>query len=158
MWNLFNQRKELKTEVYEKLRPGDLFGGEHQTGRQPEDLVRYLLLANAVVLTFFAVILTRVAAGASGHDEIYGAVWLAGMGIAIAAVSWVLFRLSRAGERKLLSRGLEEVEAAALPGDAKKDMKQAAIKKLLGFRIMIVSAISGCIGIYIGLKGLFLLL
>ena len=29
MWNIFNQRRELKTEVYAKLRPGDLlFFGE----------------------------------------------------------------------------------------------------------------------------------
>lgn len=157
MWNLFNQRKELRTEVYEKLRPGDLFGGEHQAGRQPEELVRYLVLANAVVLTFFGVVLTRVTAGASGHEEINSAVWLAGIGIAIAATSWVLFRLSRTGERKLLSRDLGEVEAAALPGDVKTALRRAAIKKLLGFRVMIVSAISGCIAIYIGLKGLFLL-
>lgn len=157
MWNLFNQRKELRTEVYEKLRPGDLFGGEHATGRQPEDLVRYLLLANAVVLTFFGVILTRVTAGAGGHEEINSAVWLAGIAMVIALTSWVLFRLSRAGERKLLSPDLDEVEAAALPGDVKTGLKRAAIKKLLGFRIMIVSAISGCIAIYIGIKGLFLL-
>lgn len=157
MWNLFNQRKELRTEVYEKLRPGDLFGGEHQAGRQPEELVRYLVLANAVVLTFFGVVLTRVTVGASGHEEINSAVWLAGIGIAIAATSWVLFRLSRTGERKLLSRDLGEAEAAALPGDVKTALRRAAIKKLLGFRVMIVSAISGCIAIYIGLKGLFLL-
>jgi hypothetical protein len=157
MWNLFNQRRELKTEVYGKLRPGDLFGGEHQTGRQPEDLVRYLLLANAVVLTFFGVVLTRVDPGAGGHEEIYSAVWLAGVGILIAAGSWLLFRLSRSGEAKLLGRGLDGVEAESLTADVKKALKGAAIKKLLGFRIMIVSAISGCIALYTGLKGLFLL-
>jgi len=36
-------------------------------------------------------------------------------------------------------------------------MKKAAVKKLLAIRILIVSALSGCIGLYLGLKGLFLL-
>lgn len=157
MWNIFNQRKELKSEVYEKLRPGDLYGGGEQSGRQPEDIVRYLLLANAVVLTFFGVVLTRVVVGASGYDEIYGAVWLTSMGIVIALVSWLLFRFSRANERTVMSRGLEETEPSALPADVKAVLKRAAIKKLLAYRILIVSAISGCIAIWVGIKGLFLL-
>lgn len=157
MWNIFNQRKELNEEVYGKLRPGDLYGSRHQPGRQPEDWVRYLLLANAVVLTFFGVVLTRVTDGVRGYDEIYGSVWLACMGIAIALASWLLFRLSRANESTVKSRGLGEMEPSALPADVKATMKRAAIKKLLGYRILIVSAISGCIGIYVGLKGLIIL-
>ena len=62
MWNLLNQRKELEKEVYEKLRPGDLFGGAQQIGRQPEHLVRYLLLAAVPVLTFFTIMLLNVRA------------------------------------------------------------------------------------------------
>ena len=157
MWNLFNQRRELNQEVYGKLRPGDLFGGDHATGRQPEELIRYLLIGNATVLTFFSVVLSRVEAQASGHEEIYSAVWLAGMGMAIAIGSWVLFRLSRSQERKALDRNLGDIEASALPADVKGIMKRAAIKKLLGFRIMIVGAISGCIAIYVGIRGLFTL-
>jgi hypothetical protein len=158
MWNLFNQKRELKTEVLDKLRPGDLFGAAHQEGRQPEDLVRYLLLANVSVLTFFAVVLSRVDAGVHGHQEIYSAVWLTAMGLAIAVGAWVLFRLARAGEKKALSRNLGDVEADALPPEVKTVMKRAGIRKLLGFRVMIVSAISGCIAIYVGIKGIIFLL
>jgi hypothetical protein len=157
MWNLFNQKRELNAEVYGKLRPGDLFGDAHTGGRQPEDLARYLMLANITVLTFFAIVLTRVDAGARGHDEIYSAVWLTGMGLVIAFVAWMLFRLSRADEGKALARGLGDMAAEALPADVKMIMKRAAIKKLLGFRVMIVSGISGCIAIYIGIKGLIIL-
>jgi len=158
MWNLFNQRKELREEVYGKLRPGDLFGDAEQGGRQPEHLVRYLLLANAVLLTFSGVVLTRVEVGTRGHDEFYGAAWLASMGMAIAVAAWLLFRLARAGEAKVLGRNLAGVETSALPMDVKATLKQAAIKKLLGYRILIVSAISGCIGIYVVLKGLYFIL
>ena len=157
MWNLFNQRRELNQEVYSKLRPGDLYGGEHAAGRQPEELIRYLLIGNATILTFFSVILSRVEAQASGHEEIYSAVWLAGMGIAIAIGAWVLFRLSRSQERKAVDRDLGDIEASALPADVKGIMKSAAIKKLLGFRVMIVGAISGCIALYVGIRGLFTL-
>lgn len=158
MWNLFNQRRELNAEVYDKLRPGDLYGGPHQTGRQPEDLPRYLMLANATALTFFAVLLSRVDAGARGHEDIYAAVWLTAMGLAIALGAWILLRLSRIEEAKALSRNLGDVEAAALPADVKAIMKRAAIKKLVAFRVMIVSAISGCIALYIGVKGIIILL
>lgn len=158
MWNLFNQKRELKTEVYDKLRPGDLFGDAHQGGRQPEDLVRYLLLGNVSVLTFFAIVLSRVDVGVHGHQEIYSAVWLTGTGLAIAVGAWVLFRLARVGERKALSTGPRDVPAEALPPDVKTIMKRAAIKKLLAFRVMIVSAISGCIALYVGIKGIIFLI
>ena len=36
-------------------------------------------------------------------------------------------------------------------------MKKAAIKKMLAFRLMIVSALSGFIAVYAGVKGLFML-
>ena len=157
MWNLFNQKRELNAEVYGKLRPGDLYGGAHVGGRQPEEFARYLMLGNISVLTFFAIVLTRVETGVRGHEEIYSAVWLTGMGLAIAIGAWVLFRLSRAEEGKALTRNLGDLPAEALPADVKKTMKRAAIKKLLGYRIMIVSAISGVIAIYIGIKGLVIL-
>lgn len=147
----------MNAEVYGKLRPGDLFGKERTAVRQPEHLSRYLSLANASALTFFAVVLTRVEAGARGHEDIYGAVWLNGMGLAIAVGSWVLFRLSRAEEAKALLRHVGDVEPDALPADVKSIMRRAAIKKLLGYRVMIVSAISGCIALYTGLKGLIIL-
>jgi hypothetical protein len=157
MWNLFNQKRELNAEVYGKLRPGDLYGGRQITGRQPEDLARYLMLGNASGLTFFAIVLSQVAAGVRGHDDIYGAVWLTAMGFAIAVAAWVMFRMSRAGEERLLARNIGNIAPEALPPDVKDGMKRAAIKKLLGYRIMIVSAISGCIALYVGVKGLILL-
>ena len=158
MWNLFNQKRELNAEVYGKLRPGDLYGGDQIAGRQPEELARYLMLANASALTFFAIVFSRVQAGVRGHEDLYGAVWLTAMGLAIALAAWVLFRLSRAAEGKLLLRNLGDVAPEALPADVREGMKRAAIKKLLGYRVMIVSAISGCIALYIGIKGLILLL
>ncbi|NJP10933.1 MAG: hypothetical protein HC866_16845 [Leptolyngbyaceae cyanobacterium RU_5_1] len=97
MWNLFNQRRELDAEVFAKLRPGDLFGSEQQATRRPEYLVRYLVLANASVLTFFAVVLSRVGAELPAYPDIYAAVWLTGVGIAIAAGAWTLMKLSRRG-------------------------------------------------------------
>jgi len=157
MWNLFNQKRELNAEVYGKLRPGDLYGGRQITGRQPEDLARFLMLGNISALTFFAIVLSRVAAGARGHEDIYGAVWLNAMGRAIACAAWILFRLSRAEEGRLLAHNLGDIAPEALPADVKKGMKRAAIKKLLGYRVMIVSAISGCIALYVGIKGLILL-
>ena len=157
MWNLFNQRRELNAEVYDKLRPGDLFGDPQVPGRQPEHFVRYLLLGNATVLTFFAVILSRVGAEAAAHRDIYAAVWLTSVGIAIAVGAWVLFRLSRLGEAQALGHDVGSLSASELPPAVKAIMKKAAIKKLLAFRIMIVSALSGCIGLYLGIKGLFIL-
>ena len=42
MWNLFNQRRAMEKEVFETLRPGDLYGETPQSGRRPEFLLRYL--------------------------------------------------------------------------------------------------------------------
>jgi hypothetical protein len=157
MWNLFNQKRELNAEVYGKLRPGDLYGGGQLGGRQPEEFARYLMVANASALTFFAIVLSRVEAGVRGHDDIYGSVWLTAIGFVIALSAWILFRLSRAEEGKLMSRNPGNVAAEALPADVKDGMKRAAIKKLLGYRVMIVSALSGCIALYVGIKGLIIL-
>lgn len=157
MWNLFNQRRELDAEVYSKLRPGDLYGREPQSTRRPEYIVRYLLLANASVLTFFAVILTRVGVDKPAYRDLNSAVWLTAVGIAIAVGAWVLFQLSRRGEAKALSQDVDGLEASQLPAGVRAIMKKAAIKKLLAVRVMIVSALSGCIGLYLGLKGLFFL-
>lgn len=157
MWNLFGQRKAMQKEVFDTLLPGDLYGGEHRSGRQPEDLVRYLMLAAVPMLTFYAIILSQVDSENAAHEDFAGAVWLLGMGIAIAVVAWVLFKLSRAGESKALGFGAEVDEPSALPPRVKAIMKRAATMKLLAFRVMIVSGISGCVGFYIGLRGLFVL-
>jgi hypothetical protein len=157
MWNLFNQRRELDTEVFAKLRPGDLFGSEQQATRRPEYLVRYLVLANASVLTFFAVVLSRVATEMPAYPDIYAAVWLTAVGIAIATGAWTLLKLSRQGEAQALTHGTAGMSASELPPAVRALMKKAAVKKLLAIRILIVSALSGCIGLYLGLKGLFLL-
>jgi hypothetical protein len=157
MWNLFNQRRELDVEVFQKLRPGDLYGGEQQATRRPEYLVRYLVLANASVLTFFAVVLSRVSAEMRAYPDIYAAVWLTGVGIAIAVGAWTLLKLSRTGEAQALAHGTAGRSASELPPAVRTLMKKAAVKKLLAIRILIVSALSGCIGLYLGLKGLFLL-
>lgn len=156
MWNLFNQRRELEREVYATLRPGDLYGGEHRTGRQPEDLVRYLLLANVPGLTFFAIVMSRVARQDAAYQEFYSAVWLMGMGTAIAVGAWVLFRLSRMGEGQAISMHQGYVEDGP-SHQVRAVMKRAAVMKLLAYRVMIVSAIAFCIGVYLGLKGFIIL-
>lgn len=157
MWNLFNQRKALDKEVFETLRPGDLYGGEHRTGKQPEDLVRYLLLACVPGVTFFSIILSRVDPANSAHEDIVSAVWLLALGTAIAFGAWTLFRLSRAGEGRALLQDGADNEPADLPPAIRALMKRAATMKLLAFRVMIVSGISFCVGLYLGLKGLILL-
>lgn len=157
MWNLFNQRKALDKEVFETLRPGDLYGGEHRAGKQPEDLVRYLLLACVPGVTFFSIVLFRVDPANSGHEDIVSAVWLLALGAAIACGAWALFRLSRAGEGRALLQDGADNEPADLPPTIRALMKRAATMKLLAFRVMIVSGISFCVGLYLGLKGLILL-
>lgn len=155
MWSLFNKRRDLDAEIYGKLRPGDLYGGGDREGRPPEIFVRYLLLANATVLTFAAIVLSRAAAPAQG--EFLAAVWLTSMGAMIVAGAWLMLRLSRAGEAKALSRDIRNAAASEPLPAVQALMKKAAIKKMLAFRLMIVSALAGCIGVYAGLKGLFLL-
>ncbi len=158
MWNLFGQRRAMEKEVFETLRPGDLYGETHQTGRRPEEFLRYILLANATGLTFFLIVVSGLAREARAYVEFHSSVWLLGMSTAIAIGAWVLFRISRARERAALGRSQGEGESADHPSDAVMQiMKRAAVMKLLAFRVMIVSAIAFCVGGYLGLKGLFLL-
>lgn len=163
MWNLFNQRRAMEKEVFETLRPGDLYGETHQSGRRPEELLRYILLANATGLTFFLIIISGLAQEARAYTEFVSSVWLLGMSTAIAIGAWILFRMSRARERIALGRTQgdgsgQAGDSAEHPSDAVMQiMKRAAVMKLLAFRVMIVSAISFCVGAYLGLKGLFLL-
>jgi len=146
----------MEKEVYSTLRPGNLYGGGHKVGRQPEDLVRYLLLANIPGVTFFAIVMSRVVRDSAAYQEFYSALWLMGMGTAVAVGAWVLFRLSRFGEDRAMSmyRGNAEDE---LPRPVRLLMKRAAIMKLLAVRVMIVSAIAFCIGVYLGIKGFVIL-
>ena len=163
MWNLFNQRRAMEKEVFETLRPGDLYGESHQASRQPEGLLRYVLLANATGLTFFLIMVSGLARESRAYTEFVSSVWLLGMSVAIALGSWILFRISRARERAAL--GLSQTDGGGAAGDGATQpsdavmqiMKRAAVLKLLAFRVMIVSAIAFCVGAYLGLKGLFLL-
>jgi hypothetical protein len=157
MWNLFNQRRNLEKEVFSTLRPGDLYGSDRRAGWQPEDLVRYLLMANVPGLTFFLIILTRIDIGSRAYEDFVSAVWLLGLGTAIAVGAWLLFRLSRSGESHAMAISASEQGAADLPPAARATMRRAATMKLLGFRVLIVSAISFCVGVYLGLKGFYLL-
>ena len=119
--------------------------------------MRYLLLANASALTFFAIVLSRVPPEAPAHKEFGTAAWLTALGLVIATAAWVLVTLSRKEESKALKHSAGSRGASELPPLVQSFMKKAAIKKLLAFRVMIVSAISFCIAIYLGLKGLYLL-
>lgn len=157
MWNLFNQRRAMEKEVFETLRPGDLYGGPRRRGWQPEDLVRYILLANGTGLTFFVVLLSGVGSEVRAHTEFVSSVWLLGTGVAIAVGAWLLFRLSRAREVAALGKLQDEQASSEISAPVKRVMKRAAVMKLLGFRVVIVSAISSCVGLYLGLKGFFLL-
>ena len=156
MWHLFGQHRRMEQEVYSTLRPGNLYGADHQAGSQLEHLVRYLLLANIPGLTFFAIVMTRVPHEEAAYQEFLSAVWLMGMGTAIAVGAWLLFRLSRMGESQAMSmyQGGSEDE---LPPKVRAVMKRAAIMKLLAVRVMIISAIAFCIGVYLGLKGFVIL-
>lgn len=154
MWSLFGRRRDLDAEAYAKLRPGDLYGGED---RPPEVFVHYLLLMNAPMLTFFAVLGLRVGAETPARAEFVTAVWLTGMGMAIAIGAWTALRLSRSGEAKAVAADVGRAEASELPPPIRAMMKRAAIKKMLAFRLMLVSGISGFIGLYSGLKGLVIL-
>ncbi|MDH3699809.1 MAG: hypothetical protein OEU46_00730 [Alphaproteobacteria bacterium] len=161
MWNLFGQRRAMEKEVFETLRPGDLYGETHGSGRQPEELLRYIFLANATGLTFFLIMISGLVREAQAFAEFVSSVWLLGMSTAIAIGAWILFRLSRARERVALGRsqgGGADGESVEQPSDAVMQiMRRAAVMKLLAFRVMIVSGIALCVGVYLGLKGLFLL-
>lgn len=163
MWNLFNQRRAMEKEVFETLRPGDLYGESHQTSGQPEGVLRYVLLANATGLTFFLIMVSGLTRDSRAYTEFVSSVWLLGMSAAIAIGSWILFRMSRARERAALGLSRGDGVAAADDGAPRlsdavmRIMKRAAVLKLLAVRIMIVSAIAFCVGAYLGLKGLFLL-
>lgn len=152
MWNLFNQRREMEREVYSTLRPGDLYGGDHRAGRQPEDLVRYLLLANIPGFTLFAIVMSQVSRQEAAYQEFHSAAWLMGMGIAIAVAAWLLFRFSRIGEGQAMSIHRRD-DSEGPSQQVRAVMKRAAMMKLLAYRVMIVSAIAFCIGVYLGLKG-----
>jgi len=156
MWNLFNQKREMEREVYSTLRPGDLYGGGHTTGRQPEDLVRYLLLANVPGFALFVLAMSHLAGQDAAYREFHSAAWLTGMGIAIAVGAFILFRLSRMGEGRAtaLYRGHD---GEAPSPQVRTLMRRAAMMKLLAYRVMIVSAIAFCIGVYLGLKGVIIL-
>ena len=148
----------MEKEVFETLRPGDLYGVAPQAGGQPEGLLRYLLLANATGLTFCLIIVSGVAQEARAYTEFVSSVWLLGMSTAIAIGAWILFRTSRARESAALGHCQSQGESVEHPSDAvMKIMRRAAILKLLAFRVMIVSGIALCVGVYLGLKGLFLL-
>ena len=159
MWSLFHRRRDLDLdkEVYGKLRPGDLYGADDRSGRPPELFVRYLLLANASLLTFAAVMLFRVGAGAPAHKELVAVVWLTAMGIAIAAGAWIAFQFSRRGEARALSSSAGRAAGPDPSPPVQAMMKKAAIRKMLALRLLLVSAIAGFIGIYAGIKGLILL-
>ncbi len=157
MWSLFGQRKALDKEVYDTLTPGDLYGGDHRTGRQPEDLVRYLFLANIPACTFFSILMTRVEVDSKAYPEVNAAVWLTALGTLIAFGAWALFRLSRAGEVKALSEQGPDTPREEVRPDVRAILKRAATQKLLAFRVMIVSGISFCVGLYTGIKGLVFL-
>ncbi|MPY75361.1 MAG: hypothetical protein GEU87_13995 [Alphaproteobacteria bacterium] len=157
MWSLFNKRRDLDAEVYGKLRPGDLYGADDRMGRPPELFVRYLLLGNASLLAFAAVVLARIAGEAPAQEEFRAAVWLTSIGMAITAVAWLMLRLSRTGEARAISRNIGNVAASEPLPAVQALMKKAAIKKMLAFRLMIVSALSGFIAVYAGVKGLFML-
>lgn len=146
----------MEKEVYSTLRPGNLYGGDHPAGRQLEDLVRYLLLANIPGFTLFAIVMSRVDPREPAYQEFQSAVWLMGMGTAIAVGAWVLFRLSRMGESQAMSMYQGDGEDE-LPPQVRAVMKRAAIMKLLAVRVMIISAIAFCIGVYLGLKGFIIL-
>jgi len=100
--------------------------------------------------------MSRVVRDSAAYQEFYSALWLMGMGTAVAVGAWVLFRLSRFGEDRAMSmyRGNAEDE---LPRPVRLLMKRAAIMKLLAVRVMIVSAIAFCIGVYLGIKGFVIL-
>lgn len=156
MWHLFGQHRRMEKEVYSTLRPGNLYGDGHQVGRQPEDLVRYLLLANIPGFAFFALVMSRVARQEAAYQEFQSAAWLMGMGAVIAGGAWLLFRLSRVGEHQAMSMSQGDGEEE-MPPQVRSVMKRAAIMKLLAVRVMIVSAIASCIAVYLGLKGFFIL-
>jgi hypothetical protein len=157
LWSLFQPRRDLDAEVYSKLRPGDLYGEEDRSGRPPEAFARHLLLVNASLLAFAAVMLFRVGAETPAHGELVAAAWLAAMGMAIVVGAWIALRLSRKGEAKALSATAGNPPASSLPPPVQATMKKAAIGKMLAFRLMIVSAFAGCVGIYAGIKSFFLL-
>ncbi len=156
MWNLFNQRREMDREVYSTLRPGDLYGGDHQVGRQPEDLVRYLLLANVPGFTLFAIIASRVPSQEAAYQAFHSALWLTGMGVAIAIGAWLLFYFSRMGEGQAKSLYIGDSDTGPSQ-KVRAVMKRAAMMKLLAYRVMIISAIAFCIGVYLGIKGFVIL-
>jgi len=157
MWSLFGQRKALDKEVYDTLTPGSLYGGDHRTGWQPEDLVRYLFLANIPACTFFSILMTRVDAANDAYEDINAAVWLTAVGTLIAFAAWTLFRLSRSGEARALKEQGPETPREDVRPDVRAILKRAATQKLLAFRVMIVSGISFCVGLYTGIKGLIFL-
>ncbi len=157
MWTLFSRRRDVDNELYGSLRPGDLYGVDQQGGSAWEKYLRYLLLANASGLTFFAIVFWRVTPQTPAHEAFATAVWLTAVGGLIAVSGWVLLQLSRMGEAKALAQQAGKPKSADLPPPVYSLMKKAAIKKLIAFRVMIVSALSLCIAIYLGLKGLYLL-
>lgn len=155
MWHIFGQHRTLQREVYDTLKPGDLYGGEHRAGRQPEDLVRVILLANCAGLAFGTVMLSGVTPGDPSHESFIASVWLMALGTAIALGAWALFRWSRAGEVDALRLSGLAAGHEAFTARIRRCMKRAAMMKLLGYRVMIVSGISFCVGLYTTIRGLF---
>lgn len=156
MWSLFSRRPDVDAEFYEKLRPGDLYGTADRRAQPPESYLRYLLLGNASLGTFAGVLLLRVAAEAPAHHQLLAAVWLAGLGAAIAAGAWLAFHLSRRDEAAALTARTPEAPERTVPA-VQATMKRAAVRKMLAVRLMLVSAIAGMIGVFAGIKSLFLL-
>jgi hypothetical protein len=157
MWSLFSRRRDVDNELYSSLRPGDLYGVDQRSGSPWENMLRYLLLANASGLTFFAIIFWRVSPQTPAHEALGTAVWLTAVGGIVAVAAWVLLFLSRRGEAKALAHHAANAGISEPPPLVQSIMKKAAIKKLLAFRVMIVSGLSLCVAIYLGLKGLYLL-
>ena len=91
------------------------------------------------------------------HEALGTAAWLTAVGGVIAVAAWVLLLLSRRGEAKALAYHVGNADISDPPPLVQSIMKKAAIKKLLAFRVMIVSGLSLCVAIYLGLKGLYLL-
>lgn len=156
MWDMLFRRRE-PDDVYATLRPGDLFGVEEATDWLPDRLARYLSLANGSALTFYAIVAARAVGGTPSHRDLTTAVWLTAIGLAIALAACVLLRLSRSGEANAIKHNVGNAEPPNLPPTVRSLMKKAAIKKLLAFRVMLVSALAFCIALYVGVKGLLLL-
>jgi hypothetical protein len=157
MWGLFSRRRVVDNELYASLRPGDLYGADNRGGSQWEPYLRYLLLGNAAGLTFFAIVVSQVTPQTPAHEAFVTATWLTVIGAAIAATAQVMLMLSRREEAKALANRAGTSTASDLPPAVHSLMKKAAIKKLLAFRVMMVSGLSLCIAIYLGAKGLYLL-